>query len=96
MKELAVGYVVYSKAGRDVERRYVVKEVLSNGYVMLVDGEIRKLGNPKKKNVQHCRYKGEQLEVLADKFNNGKEVFDSEIRKALRLVGTNNGDAGNG
>ena len=90
MKKLEVGFVVYSKAGRDAERRYLVTRVLENGFVMLVDGEIRKLENPKKKNVRHCRFKGEVLEVIKDKLNNGKEVFDSEIRSALRVTKTDN------
>ena len=85
MKKLEVGCVIYSKAGRDAERRYLVVKVLESGFVMLVDGEIRKLVNPKKKNVRHCRFKGEVLDVLKEKLNNGKEVFDSEIRSALRL-----------
>jgi len=85
--KLKVGDVVTSKAGRDQSRRYVVYKVLEN-FVLLVDGEIRKLENPKKKNIRHCKLTGEYLEVIGGKFENDKEVFDSEIRKALRLSET--------
>ena len=82
---MKVGSVVYSKQGRDVGRAYVVcAQGDKDGYVWVVDGEVRTLAKPKNKNVRHLRYKGEDLEVLAAKFAEGKQVFDSEIKSALR------------
>lgn len=82
---MKVGNVVYSKQGRDAGRAYVVCAVGDKeGYVWVVDGEVRTLAKPKIKNVRHLRYKGEDLEALAAKFAEGKQVFDSEIKSALR------------
>ena len=82
---MEIGSVVYSRQGRDAGRVYlVVSAADKEGYVMVVDGEVRTLARPKKKNSKHLRYKGEYLEALAAKLKDGKQVFDSEIKSALR------------
>ena len=82
---MKIGSVVYSKQGRDLGRVYVICAMADKeGYVWVVDGEVRTLAKPKNKNVRHLRYKGEDLEALAVKFTEGKQVFDSEIKSALR------------
>ena len=49
-----VGYLAYSIAGRDKDNIYfIVKE--EPDYVWLVDGENRKLDNPKRKNKKHIQ-----------------------------------------
>lgn len=77
--------MVYSRQGRDAGRVYlVVAAADKEGYVMVVDGDVRTLAHPKKKNSKHLRYKGEYLETLAAKLADGRQVFDSEIKSALR------------
>ncbi len=49
------GGVVQSVRGRDEGRYYVIAEVLSGGFVLVVDGKTRTLENPKKKNAKHLR-----------------------------------------
>ena len=51
MQEL-IGCFVKSKSGRDTGKCYVIIGTHSE-YVYLVDGNIRTLDNPKKKNVKH-------------------------------------------
>lgn len=86
---LNLGDIVYSKSGRDQGRYYVVVEVLAEGYVKIADGQIRKIGNPKKKKVKHLKGKGINLELLAEKFKEGKQVFDSELKSLLRTLNEN-------
>lgn len=50
---LEVGQLVTSKRGRDFGRKYVVVKFYDNGYADLVDGVVRKLDRPKRKNVKH-------------------------------------------
>ena len=78
---MQIGSVVYSKTGRDQGRVYLIHSLDSTkeGYVWVVDGEIRTLAHPK-----HLHYKGEDLPVLAEKLTKGVQVFDSEIKSALR------------
>lgn len=82
---MKLGNVVYSKAGRDAGRAYLVIKEDEPGYVLVVDGEVRTLARPKRKNERHLSYKGEDLPVIAEKLTTGMQVFDSEIRSALRL-----------
>ena len=80
-----VGNVVYSCQGRDEGRVYLVIGAADReGYVWVVDGEVRTLARPKRKNAKHLRYKGEDLTAIAAKLSESKQVFDSEIKSALR------------
>ena len=82
---MQIGSVVYSRQGRDEGRAYlVIGTADKEGYVWVADGEVRTLAKPKKKNAKHLRYKGEDLAALAAKLNEGKQVFDSEIKSARR------------
>ncbi|NCA66645.1 MAG: RNA-binding protein [Clostridia bacterium] len=81
---IEVGSVVYSKAGRDKDNCYVVIACESNNYFLVVDGKARTLVKPKRKNLRHLKSKGAVLTAIAEKLNAGKQVFDSEIRSALR------------
>ncbi len=81
---IEIGSVVYSKAGRDNGNCYMVIAVEGNNYYMVVDGEARTLLKPKRKNIRHLRTKGASLPQIAEKILAKKQVFDSEVRSALR------------
>ncbi|MDE5766248.1 MAG: KOW domain-containing RNA-binding protein [Clostridia bacterium] len=64
------GGVVRSVRGRDDGRYYVIAEVLSGGFVLVVDGKTRTLENPKKKNAKHLRllpYNLSEAGIVRDK-----------------------------
>lgn len=85
---MKVGSVVYSKMGRDQGRCYMlIAQDDKEGYWLVADGEIRTIAHPKRKNGRHLVYNGEDLEVLAVKIAEGKQIFDSELRSALRSYG---------
>ena len=39
---------------------------------------------PKIKKIKHVKYQGEIIEKLSEKLEEGKKVFDAEIKSALR------------
>ncbi len=84
MKEIKVGSVVFSKAGRDQGSFYVVTEIVDENYVKIADGDLRRVDTPKLKKIKHLKTDGEILEKLAEKFEEGKKVFDAEVKSALR------------
>lgn len=47
--KLIVGQVVKSRAGRDRGRTFLIYEILDEDFVLVVDGDLRKLKNPKRK-----------------------------------------------
>ncbi|MDR3294025.1 MAG: KOW domain-containing RNA-binding protein [Clostridiales bacterium] len=82
---IPVGAIVYSKAGRDKGRYYVVVKTAENlEFVYIADGELRKLERPKIKKEKHLRDTKFVIEKLAEKFTGGKVVHNAEVRSALR------------
>ncbi|MCH5157537.1 MAG: KOW domain-containing RNA-binding protein [Clostridiales bacterium] len=82
-ENLSIGTVVLSTQGRDKGMYFVVVSV-GRDVVYLADGGMRKLAAPKKKNVKHVSDSGVVLEGIAAKLSEGKKVFDSEVKSALR------------
>ena len=88
-ESINVGSVVLSTQGRDKGMYFVVVAV-GRDVVYLADGGMRKLNAPKKKNVKHVSDSGAALENIAGKLAEGKKVFDSEVKSALRQFNQQN------
>ena len=73
---MQVGYVVKSLKGHDTGRVYLVVAVLNAVFVLLSDGEYRKLDNPKQKRIKH-------VELLSDEIIQNVKL-DSDVRTALK------------
>ena len=80
---IQIGSVVLSTQGRD-KGMYFVVVAMGKDLYYLADGGMRKLKAPKKKNVKHVSNSGVVLESIAAKLTEGKKVFDSEVKSALR------------
>ena len=83
LDDVQIGSVVLSTQGRDKGMYFVVTAIGKDLYY-LADGGMRKLKAPKKKNVKHVSNSGVVLESIAQKLAEGKKVFDSEVKSALR------------
>ena len=82
--EAVPGGIALSTQGRDEGRYYLIKEVLPGGYILVCDGNYKKLASPKKKSLKHVRLLPEKVETIAEKFSCGGKVFDSEVYSALK------------
>lgn len=61
------GSVVISTAGRDKGRKMVVYRVIDPEYVLVVDGDLRKIERPKRKKIKHIkRINMEKIEVKSN------------------------------
>jgi len=85
---VSLGEIVFSKAGRDSGKRFVVLEVLDESYVTISDGELRKVEKPKRKKLKHLVATGEVIKSLNEKLNARLKVTNSELRKALSAADT--------
>jgi large subunit ribosomal protein L14e len=83
--KLAVGLVVWSKAGRDAGRKFVVIDIINDEYVLLVDGSLRKLEKPKKKKIKHIELTEIIIYDIKDKLINKKKFTNAEIKKHLEM-----------
>ena len=76
------GFVVFSKKGRDKGRYFVVLYDLDAEFVMVGDGDTRKLCHLKKKRRKQLSACPVECPELLEKFQAGR-LLDSDIRKAL-------------
>ena len=79
------GNIAISMAGHDKGHAYIIiKE--ENGFVYLVDGEIKKLSNPKRKSLKHVRInKQYPTDELTKKPLKNDPLYDHEIKRTLKL-----------
>nr|WP_122012816.1 KOW domain-containing RNA-binding protein [Maliibacterium massiliense] len=84
-----LGRIVQSRAGRDAGRACVIVRIVDEHYVLIADGQMRKLSNPKKKKIKHLELKPVVLSGLKEKLEAAKPIFDSEVRKLLEPYNRN-------
>jgi len=83
---MILGQVVFSKAGRDSGRKFVVVGIVDELHVLISDGDSRKIDKPKKKKLKHLEIMGQVPDDLQKKLKNGQSVTNSEIRRALAVI----------
>ena len=84
--KITPGQLVEPKAGRDAGRYYLVLQVINDKYVLTVDGEVRRLENPKKKNVKHLILYNRFAKEIAEKLAAGERMRDTDIRQAIESL----------
>lgn len=82
-KDLKIGQIVKSKAGRDKGKNFLVHSILDDYYVLVCDGELRKLHSPKKKKVKHLMIYNTVFTEFAEKLQNNKNLDDAYIKRLL-------------
>lgn len=81
-----IGRLVCSMQGRDSGRFYLVVGSVSETRLLLADGEVRKVENPKIKNVKHLKFYDMIAEEVFAKFTNGKRFNNVDVRKELKSL----------
>lgn len=76
-----IGQIVFSKAGRDKKRAFVVVST-EGDYLFLADGSLRPLNKPKKKKIMHIQKTNFVSEDLKVKLVSGS-ARDSDITESL-------------
>lgn len=85
--ELVIGQVVKSKAGRDRGRVFVVVDIVDEQYVLLVDGDLRKVDKPKKKKVKHLTKYNMISDEIKNRLENDEKVNNLLLRRELEKLG---------
>lgn len=81
--DITVGQVVKSRAGRDKGRIFLVLDIIDEQNVSIIDGDLRKLDNPKQKKLKHLIVYKTVLSELKEKLDSKTEINNSYIRKLL-------------
>lgn len=81
-----IGKVAYSKAGRDKGRLFVIVNIVNEQFAMIADGDLRKIENPKVKNLKHIQI----TKIVADDvkacLTQGEVPDNHIIRKNLKKI----------
>lgn len=84
--DLTLGQVVYSKAGRDKGKKFIVVDIVDELYVMISDGGLRRIENAKRKKLKHLQITEEIILPIKEKLEKKVRVSNSEIRKAIEEI----------
>lgn len=85
MNSFQYGQIVKSKAGRDINKLFVIID-MQGEYLYLVDGTLRRLENPKKKKCKHIQPLNIIIEPIKSRIENGDQLTNAEIRKQIVMV----------
>lgn len=88
-EEELLGRLVYSRCGRDRNRPLIIIKTLNDRLVLVVDGDLRTLENPKVKNLKHLRMTRRVATEVAEAIARGEPLSNARVRKAIQhLVDT--------
>lgn len=82
-RDIAVGQVVKSKAGRDAGNVFLVFDILDDKHVLIVDGDKRPLEKPKKKKIKHLMVYNKVLPEFKEKIDGEIDINNAYVRKLL-------------
>lgn len=77
------GSIVLSKAGRDKGKYFIVLKVVDENFVLVADGDMRKVDNPKLKKCKHLENTGKTSERVCQKLAEGVRVTNPELHREL-------------
>lgn len=81
--DLKIGQIVKSKAGRDKDRVFIIYQILDEQYILVCDGDLRKLSSLKKKKVKHLVIYNTVLTEFAEKIQSNENLDDAFVRRML-------------
>jgi hypothetical protein len=86
ISEELLGRIVQSKRGRDRGKSFVVIKVVNDNYVIVADGDLRKIDNPKLKNVRHLQCSNSVAREVLQFLNQGEVPPDHIIKKSIKQM----------
>jgi len=81
--------VVYSKAGRDKDKFFIIISVLDEKYVYISDGSLRSISKPKKKKIKHLAFTNILDEEIRNLLISGEKINNAMIIKKLQSYDNN-------
>lgn len=81
-----IGRVVYSKSGRDKGRIMVIIDRINDQYWVVADGDLRRVENPKIKNIKHLQLTRVKADSMAEGLARGELPENHVIRNYLAAL----------
>ncbi|MGE5372714.1 MAG: RNA-binding protein [Solirubrobacterales bacterium] len=79
-----IGRLVISKSGRDEGKPFAVLKVLNDRFVIVADGDLRKVENPKMKNIRHIQVTNRGIPEIVELMKSGGTIENHKLRKIIR------------
>jgi len=89
ISNIEIGQYVRSKAGRDKNHIFIVIAHVDDEYVLVVDGDVRRIERPKKKKSKHLFEFDQISEVVSEKVKDDKKLTNLMIRKEIEKFDLN-------
>ncbi len=77
------GQLVISKAGRDHNRHFIVLQIVDEQFVLLVDGDLRKIENPKLKKTKHLQKTNRISQYIVDRLAKSEKITNAMVRREI-------------
>ncbi|HZK37838.1 MAG TPA: KOW domain-containing RNA-binding protein [Clostridia bacterium] len=87
LTDLDIGQIVKSKAGRDKGKFFVVFEKIDAKYVLIVDGSLRRIDRPKKKQIKHLAKTNIISNEIRAAILNNEKISNGFIRREFEKLG---------
>lgn len=84
---LDIGQVVKATKGRDQNRVFIIVGKVDEEYVLIADGDLRRLEKPKKKKIKHLAKFNIISHEVKDRIQNEKKMNNAFIRRELERLG---------
>jgi ribosomal protein L14E/L6E/L27E len=88
-KDIRIGQYVRSKAGRDKDRVFIVMKIVDEKFVLIADGDLRRIEKPKKKKIRHLINLDQVSESLKDKLSGDGKINNALVRREIEKLGLN-------
>lgn len=88
-KDIMIGQYVRSKAGRDKDRIFIVIKVVDDKYLLIADGDLRRIEKPKKKKIRHLILMDQVSTSLKDKLSGDGKINNAFVRREIEKLGLN-------
>ncbi|MDI9476425.1 MAG: RNA-binding protein [Natronincolaceae bacterium] len=85
--DLDIGQIVRSKAGRDKGKIFVVLGRVDAKHVLIVDGSLRRVDKPKKKQTKHLAKMNLVSNEIRAAISNNEKISNGFIRKEFERLG---------
>lgn len=86
MEDIVLGQIVHSKAGRDKYKYFIVVGIIDEDYVLVADGQLRKINRPKKKKIKHLVFHKVYDDNIQEMLKENGRVTDADLRKGLQSM----------
>jgi len=80
-----------SKSGRDKGRVFIVVDIIDDSYVLIADGDLRKIEKPKKKKIKHLAKYNRISEEVVKCLKGENKLTNSLLRREIEKLGTDIG-----